>query len=83
MPFKAYVLKARITTAQNILLFSDFPLAKIAAALGSSSQSAFSAAFRRQTGMTPTQYRSRAAAVRIPPERDAGMSAPDDRRRRS
>lgn len=59
MPIKAYILKARIATAQNILIFSDFPLSEIAVSLGFSSQSAFSAAFRRHTGMTPFQYRSR------------------------
>ncbi|MCR4646015.1 MAG: AraC family transcriptional regulator [Oscillospiraceae bacterium] len=58
IPLKAYILKARISTAQNILVFSDFPIAEIAASLGFSSQSAFSAAFRRFTGMTPMQYRN-------------------------
>lgn len=58
MPIKAYILKAKIATAQNILIFSDFPLSEIAVSLGFSSQSAFSAAFRKHTGMTPFQYRS-------------------------
>lgn len=56
---KAYILKAKITTAQNILVFSDFPISEIAVSLGFSSQSAFSAAFRRINGMTPMQYRNR------------------------
>ena len=59
IPVKAYILKAKITTAQNILIFSDFPISEIAASLGFSSQSAFSAAFRKFSGMTPFQYRSR------------------------
>ncbi|MBQ3948153.1 MAG: helix-turn-helix transcriptional regulator, partial [Ruminococcus sp.] len=56
--FKAYILKAKITTAQNILIFSDFPISEIAVSLGFSSQSAFSAAFRKLTGMTPMSYRN-------------------------
>ncbi len=56
---KAFILKAKITTAQNILLFSDFPISEIAASLGFSSQSAFTTAFRRLNGMTPMQYRNR------------------------
>jgi AraC-like DNA-binding protein len=56
---KAYILKAKITTAQNILVFSDFPISEIAVSLGFSSQSAFSAAFRKLNGMTPMQYRNR------------------------
>ena len=59
MPFKVYVLTAKITTAKNILTFSDFPISEIAASLGFSSQSAFTAAFHRITGMTPFQYRNR------------------------
>ena len=56
---KAFILKAKITTAQNILLFSDFPISEIAASLGFSSQSAFTTTFRRLNDMTPLQYRSR------------------------
>ena len=59
MPFKRYILHAKITTAQNILMFSDFPISEIAASLGFSSQSAFTAVFHRLTGMTPFQYRAR------------------------
>ena len=63
IPVKAYILKAKITTAQNILVFSDFSLSEIAVSLGFSSQSAFSAAFRKITGMTPFQYRNRYTEV--------------------
>jgi len=59
IPVKAYILKAKITTAQNILTFSDFSIAEIADSLGFSSQSAFAAAFRKMTGVTPLQYRNR------------------------
>ncbi len=59
MPIKAYILKAKVTTAQNILIFSDFSIAQIADSLGFSSQSAFAAAFRKITGFTPLQYRNR------------------------
>ena len=59
---KAYILQAKITTAKNILAFSDFPISEIAVSLGFSSQSAFSAAFRRLNGMTPKQYRNRYSA---------------------
>ena len=59
IPIKAYILKAKISTAQNILTFSDFSIAEIADSLGFSSQSAFAAAFRKITGLTPVQYRNR------------------------
>ena len=58
MPVKAFILQAKISTAQNILIFSDFPISEIAASLGFSSQSAFTAAFHRLTGMTPMRYRN-------------------------
>ena len=71
MPIKAYILQAKITTAQNILTFSDFSIAEIADSLGFSSQSAFTAAFRRITGMTPFRYRNRYSEEHVlyPPER--------------
>ena len=55
---KAFILRAKISTAQNILMFSDFPISEIAVSLGFSSQSAFTAAFRKITGTTPLKYRS-------------------------
>ena len=59
MPIKAYILRSKVTTAQNILIFSDFPISEIAVSLGFSSQSAFTAAFRKISGMTPLQYRNK------------------------
>ena len=59
IPIKAYILKAKVATAQNILTFSDFSISDIAYSLGFSTQSAFAAAFRRITGLTPMQYRNR------------------------
>ena len=59
VPIKIYILRSKIITAQNILTFSDFSIASVAASLGFSSQSAFAAAFRKITGMTPVQYRNR------------------------
>ena len=65
IPIKAYILKARINTAKNILTFSDFSVTEIAAALGFSSQSAFSAAFRKLTGLTPQQYRRTHSDIQV------------------
>lgn len=54
---KDYIIRAKITTAENMLKFSEFSLSDISLALGFSSQSAFTATFKRITGHTPKQYR--------------------------
>lgn len=54
---KAYIMKAKLSTAQNMLLYSEHSLSDIALSLGFSSQSAFSAAFKKEFGMTPGTYR--------------------------
>lgn len=54
---KDYMIKAKTDTAKNILRYSDFSLLDISISLGYSSQSAFTAAFRKATGMTPKKYR--------------------------
>lgn len=54
---KKYILSAKITTAQNMLLYSNYSISSIALSLGFSSQSAFQTAFRRITGQTPRMYR--------------------------
>lgn len=57
MGIKDYIIKAKIETAKNILRYSDFSILDISISLGYSSQSAFTAAFRMHTGMTPKKYR--------------------------
>lgn len=54
----AYVLSKRIEAAQNMLRFTDYSYAEIAAILAFSSQSHFIRAFRTQTGYTPKAYRN-------------------------
>lgn len=54
---KNYVTAAKMDTAQNLLKYSDLSIAMIATSLGYSSQSAFTYAFRKFTGMTPKKYR--------------------------
>lgn len=56
---KAYVTSAKIDTAQNLLRYSRLSCFEISASLGYSSQSAFTYAFRRLTGMTPMKYREK------------------------
>ena len=50
---KSFILHAKISTAQNILVFSDYPISEITLSLGFSSQSAFSAAFKKLTAEFP------------------------------
>lgn len=56
---KEFIHNARITTAENMLIYTDFSLLEIALALGFSSQSAFGSTFKAVTGMTPKKYREK------------------------
>ena len=56
---KSYVTAARMDTAQNLLKYSDLSYFEISAALEYSSQSAFTYAFRKFTGITPGKYREK------------------------
>ena len=60
---KAYVTAAKMDTAQNLLKYSNLSYFEISASLGYSSQSAFTYAFRKFTGITPGKYRERNYAV--------------------
>ncbi len=53
-----YISNCKITTAQNMLVDSDYSPTKIAAELAFPSQSYFTSVFRKRTGMTPGQYRT-------------------------
>lgn len=56
---KAFVLEAKLDTAQNLLKYSDLSYSDISVALGFSSQSAFIYTFRKLTGTTPKRFRAR------------------------
>ena len=53
----SYVERLRLTKAQKLLCETNMPLKSIAAALGFSTPSSFSFAFRRATGGTPASFR--------------------------
>lgn len=55
----AYILRRRLEAAQNMLKYSDFTYAQIAAFLAFSTQSYFIRQFKRELGMTPREYRQR------------------------
>ena len=57
MSIKSFIIKARITTAENLLASSEFSCLDISLALGFSSQSAFISVFRKVNGITPKKYR--------------------------
>lgn len=58
-PISAYILSKRMEAAQNMLRFSKYSYAEIAAILAFSSQSHFIRVFRSQTGYTPKEFRNR------------------------
>lgn len=60
---KDYVTFAKMDTAQNLLRYSDLRYSEISVSLGYSSQSAFTYAFRKFTGITPKKYRDKYYAV--------------------
>lgn len=53
-----YLLKQRIEKAMKLLKDSDLPLKKIAATVGYDDVSAFVRAFKRETSVSPIQYRN-------------------------
>ena len=54
-----YILSKRMEAAQNMLRFSEYTCAEIAATLAFSSQSHFNRVFRKRTGYTPKEFRNR------------------------
>lgn len=57
MSINEFITRAKISTAENLLKFSDFTSLEISLALGYSSQSAFISVFKKINGVTPKQYR--------------------------
>ena len=56
MSVKSFIIRAKISTAENLLTDSEFSCLDISLALGFSSQSAFISVFRKEKGMTPKKY---------------------------
>lgn len=54
---KKFITNAKITTAENMLKYSDFSYLDISLSLGFSSQSAFISVFRKVNGITPKKYK--------------------------
>ncbi len=54
---KTYINKVKIQTASQMLKDLDLAISDISLSLGYSSQSAFTAVFRKHTGLTPGEYR--------------------------
>lgn len=61
MSISDYICDKKIATAKNMLRFSDYGLADIAAFLAFPSQSYFSKIFKEKTGMTPSSFRNKAS----------------------
>jgi AraC-like DNA-binding protein len=57
LSFGDYIRKLRIEKAMSLLSGSDYSLAEIAYLTGFSDQSHFNRIFKKQTGITPSQYR--------------------------
>lgn len=58
-PVSYYIQAKKIETAKNMLVYSENSLSEIASILAFPSQSYFTEIFRKKTGTTPTEYRTR------------------------
>lgn len=63
MPPLTYLTRWRIRLAQRALRTAGGPLAPLAQSLGYASESAFSNAFKRETGLSPAHYRAGASTA--------------------
>lgn len=54
---KKYILNLRIKQAEKLLLASDMPITNISFLCGFSNSNYFSTAFKKQVGISPTEYR--------------------------
>ena len=61
-----YLTDRRLAACKELLISSNLSVAQVASSAGFSSQSYFSQIFRKKTGMTPRQYRSRYSKKQAP-----------------
>lgn len=57
-----YIIKEKISLAENLLIYSDYTFQQIAFQFGFCSQSHFSKVFKKQKGITPQNYRKKHGA---------------------
>lgn len=62
----SYLTAKRLSASKELLVSSNRSIAQVASSTGFSSQSYFSQIFRKETGMTPQQYRKSHAASKAP-----------------
>ena len=55
--FTAFLVQQRLRRAQELICTTRMPIQQIAQAVGYEGMSQFNAAFKREYGMTPGQYR--------------------------
>ena len=55
--FRDYLCQVRVEESKRLLLYTDYSLADIAAAMGFPDQSNFTKVFKRITGISPGKYR--------------------------
>ena len=63
-----FITRSKLKDAKRLLRYSDKPLSEISSYLCFSSQSYFQTVFKRETGMTPWEYRQNHAAVSLSAE---------------
>ena len=64
LPLQAFIRREKLRRAAHLLRYGTQPISELAAVLAFSSQSHFAAAFRREYGLSPQQYRNEFAASR-------------------
>lgn len=65
MRLSEYILQQKIRAAKDQLAYTNMPYSQIAVTLGFSSQSHFNTMFKKQTGITPKQFRDELYANRL------------------
>jgi AraC-like DNA-binding protein len=74
--FQKVVIATRISVAEKLLSETSSPITRIASDVGFATLQAFSSAFRRETGLSPSGYRSAALKVPASDARAADRSEP-------
>jgi AraC-like DNA-binding protein len=76
-----YCLQRRVREAQQLLMEGSLTIAQVAERVGYEHQSSFTAAFRRQLGVSPREYRRHRAPFDLPlPEPGSGAPVVSPRR---